>query len=176
MLIERNSMKKSLIAVGLVAALALTACGGKKADTASTDAPSSASSTAATSGGFGSALDLGDGIALTITSPKTFVPGNFASNYLTGQAANLFDVTVKNGGTASLDASTILLQAASGANTCTDVLDGDNGINGAPIDPIAAGASVTFKFAIACDAKSGDPLTLSVGVGTSTASIAGKVA
>jgi ABC-type glycerol-3-phosphate transport system substrate-binding protein len=176
MLIERKFMKKSLVVVGLVAALALTACGGKKADSATSDAPSSASTTAAASGGFGSALDLGSGVALTISSPKSFVPGNFASNYLQGQAANLFDVTVKNSGTAALDPSTILLQAASGTNTCTDVLDGDNGITGAPLDPIAVGASITFKFAIGCDAKSGDPLTLSVGVGSSTASIAGKVA
>jgi hypothetical protein len=169
-------MKKSLIAVGLVAAVALTACGGKKADSGASNTPSTSTSSAATAGGFGSALDLGKGISLTIGAPKTFVPGAFASNYLKGQAANLFDVTVKNGGTTPLDASTILLQAASGANTCTDVLDGDNGITGAPIDPIAAGASITFKFAIACDAKSGDALTLSVGVGTGTASITGKVA
>ena len=169
-------MKKSLIAVGLIATIALTACGGKKADTASTDAPSTAASSSSAAGGFGSPLDLGGGISLTLSSPKTFVPGNFASNYLKGQAANLTDVTIKNGGTTPLDASTILIQAESGTNTCTDVLDGDNGITGAPIDPIATGASVTFKFAIACDAKSGDALTISVGFGSATAKVVGKVA
>lgn len=170
-------MKKSLIAVGLVAALALTACGGKKADPASTATPSdTATTTAATSGGFGSALNLGAGISLTISAPKSFVPGQFASNYLKGQAANIFDVTVKNAGTTDLDPSTILFTINSGTNACPDVLDGDNGITGAPTDPIAAGASTTFKFAIACDAKAGDALSVAVAVGAGTASISGKVA
>lgn len=169
-------MKKSLIAVGLIAAIALTACGGKKADSASSAAPSAAATTAATAGGFGSTLDLGAGIALTITAPKSFVPGQFASNYLKGQAANIFNVTVKNSGTADLDPSTILFTVSSGTNSCTDVLDGDNGITGAPTDPIAAGTSISFKFAIACDAKAGDALGLAVEVGAGKASIIGKIA
>jgi len=169
-------MKKSLIAIGLVATIALTACGGKKADSASSAAPDAASTKAATAGGFGSALDLGEGISLTITAPKSFVPGQFASNYLKGQAANIFDVTVKNAGKADLDPSTILFTVSSGTNACTDVLDGDNGITGAPTDPITAGTTVTFKFAIACDAKAGAPLGLAVAVGAGKASISGKVA
>ncbi len=175
-LIERNSMKKSLIAVGLIAALALSACGGKKSDSGATNTPSTSTSAAAASGGFGSALNLGGGIALTIGAPKAFVPGQFASNYVKGQAANIFDVTVKNAGSTDLDPSTILFTISSGTNTCTDVLDGDNGITGAPTDPITAGASTSFKFAIACDAKAGDPLSVAVAVGTATASISGKVA
>lgn len=170
-------MKKTLIAVTVIASLALTGC-GKKADTAanSPKASSTATATTAASGGFGSPLDLGGGISLTISTPKSFVPGKFASNYLKGQSANNFDVTVKNGGTANLDPSTILLSANSGTNTCSDVLDGDNGITGAPTDPVAAGTSITFKFAFACDAKSGDPFHLSVSVGAAEASIDGKVA
>lgn len=170
-------MKKSLTAVLVIGALVLTGCGNKKADTAATatDTPS-ASAAATASGGFGSALALGAGVSLTISTPKTFSPGTFASNYLPGQAANVFDVTLKNGGTTAIDPTTISLAASSGANTCTDVLDGDNGVTGAPTDPIAAGATANFKFAIGCDAKAGAPLHFDITVGTATASIDGKIA
>ncbi len=171
-------MNKKLVGIiVLVSALSLSACGGKKAETASTTTDNStAAATAAATGGFDSALDLGGGVSLTVSAPKSFVPGQFASNYVKGQAANSFDVTVKNGGTTELDPSTILIETASGANTCTDVLDGDNGIAGAPTDSIAAGAQISFKFAVACDAKAGDALHVNVAVGSGSASIDGKVA
>lgn len=170
-------MKKSLTVVLVIGALVLTGC-GKKNDTASPSPSESATATAAptASGGFGSAIALGSGVSLTISAPATFTPGTFASNYLPGQAANVFDVTLKNGGTAAIDPTTISLAASSGANTCTDVLDGDNGVAGAPTDPIAAGATSNFKFAIGCDAKAGAPLHFDITVGTATASIDGKIA
>lgn len=170
-------MKKSLTVVLVIGALVLTGC-GKKSDNASPSPTQSATATAAptASGGFGSAIALDNGVSLTISAPKTFTPGTFASNYLPGQAANSFDVTLKNGGTTPIDPTTISLAASSGANTCTDVLDGDNGVTGAPTDPIAAGATSTFKFAIGCDAKTGAPLHFDITVGTSTASIDGKLA
>lgn len=170
-------MKKSLTAVLVIGALVLTGCGNKKADTASTPTESPTATTAPTaSGGFGSPVALGSGVSLTISTPAPFKPGTFASNYLPGQAANVFDVTLKNDGTTAIDPTTISLAASSGANTCTDVLDGDNGVSGAPTDPIAAGATSTFKFAIGCDAKAGAPLHFDITVGTSTASIDGKIA
>lgn len=170
-------MKKTLTAVMVIGALVLTGCGNKKADSTATATDSPSASAAATaSGGFGSPLALGAGVSLTISVPKTFSPGTFASNYLPGQAANVFDVTLKNSGTAAIDPTTISLAASSGTNTCTDVLDGDNGVTGAPTDPIAAGTTSNFKFAIGCDAKSGAPLHFSITVGTATASIDGKIA
>ncbi len=170
-------MKKSLTAVLVIGALVLTSCGGKKADsTAAATATPTTSAAPSASGGFGSALALGSGVTLTISAPKTFSPGTFASNYLPGQAANVFDVTLKNAGTTAIDPTTISLAASSGSNTCTDVLDGDNGVAGAPTDPIAAGATANFKYAIGCDAKAGAPLRLDITIGTATASIDGKIA
>ncbi len=170
-------MKKSLTVVLVIGALVLTGC-GKKSGNASPSPSESATATAAptASGGFGSAIALGSGVSLTISTPATFTPGTFASNYLPGQAANVFDVTLKNGGTAAIDPTTISLAASSGANTCTDVLDGDNGVTGPPTDPIAAGATSNFKFAIGCDAKAGAPLHFDITVGTATAAIDGKIA
>lgn len=170
-------MKKSLTVVLVIGALILTSCGGKKADTASSTTTTPTATAAPTaSGGFGSPVTLGAGVTLTISTPASFVPGNFASNYLKGQAANIFTVTLKNSGTSPIDPATISLAASSGANTCTDVLDGDNGVAGAPTDPIAAGTTSTFKFAIGCDAKAGAPLHFNITVGTSTAAIDGKIA
>lgn len=171
-------MKKSLTAVLVVGALVLTGCGNKKTDSASSSSKESLVTTTApsTSGGFGSPIALSGGVSLTISTPASFTPGNFASNYLPGQVANVFEVTLKNGGTAPIDPTTISLAASSGTNTCTDVLDGDNGVTGAPTDPVAAGASATFKFAIGCDAKSGAPLHFDITVGSSTAAIDGKLA
>ena len=63
--------------------------------------------------------------------------------------------------------------ASSGENTCSDVLDGDNGVSGTPTDPIAAGSDANFKFAIGCDAKSGAPLHIDITIGSETSSIAG---
>lgn len=170
-------MKKSLTVVLVIGALVLTGCGNKKADTASSASESPTATAAPTaSGGFGSPVALGSGISLTMSTPSTFTPGKFASNYLPGQAANVFDVTLKNDGTAAIDPATISITASSGANTCTDVLDGDNGVAGAPTEPIAAGATSTFKFAIGCDAKAGAPLHFDITIGSSTAGIDGKIA
>ena len=170
-------MKKSLTVVLVIGALVLTGCGKKANDASTTPTPSATeTATTAASGGFGSPVTLGGGISVTISAPTSFKPGNFASNYLPGQAANVFNVSLKNGGTTAIDPTTISLSANSGSNTCTDVLDGDNGVAGAPTDPIAAGATATFKFAIGCDAKTGAPLHLDVTVGSSSAGIDGKIA
>lgn len=170
-------MKKSLTVVVVIGALVLTGCGKKADKAANTTTPTATeSATAAASGGFGAPVTLGGGISVTISAPTSFKPGNFASNYLPGQAANVFNVSLKNGGTTAIDPTTISLAANSGTNTCTDVLDGDNGVAGPPTDPIAAGATSTFKFAIGCDAKAGAPLHVDVTVGSSSAGIDGKIA
>ncbi len=83
---------------------------------------------------------------------------------------------MKNGGTADLDMATLILAASAGGNSCTDVLDGDNGINGAPTDPLAAGASVSFKYGVACDAKAGAPLAFSITLGETNAVLNGTLA
>lgn len=163
-------------------ALTLTACGGSSSGSGSTGAESpsasasaSASSTAVTAA-FGAAADLGGGVKVTVSAPANFKPGSFASNYMPGQVPDVFDITVDNKGAAALDMTSVLVSATSGAATCTDVLDGDNGINGAPTDPLATGATSTFKFAIACDAKVGDPLAVTVTVGTNSVTLNGKLA
>lgn len=169
-------MKKILIASTLIAGLALTGC-GKEAETAATPTESATpSATAVVSNDFGSPITVGTGITVTISQPATFTPGQFASNYLTGQAANVFTATLKNESGSEIDPSTISLIASSGSNTCSDVLDGDNGISGAPTEPIANASEVNFKFAIGCDAKSGQPLHIDITIGSNTAALDGTIA
>jgi hypothetical protein len=91
------------------------------------------------------------------------------------KTSNSFNVIIKNGGKANLDFTTVSLQAASGANVCFDVL-GDLDINGAPTDALKAGAEVSYKYGVGCQAASGDPLTLTVRIGDSTVQVDGKLA
>ncbi len=171
-------MKKRAIVIASISLLLLSGCSsakkggasdGKNDSLVSNSAPSSTS-------GFGAALDLGSGIKVTVSAPSAFTPGTFASNYFTGQTANVFSVTMVNGGTAPIDPALISFTAESGANSCTDMLDGDNGVSGPPTDPIAAGATATFKIAIGCDAKKADPLHMTFTVDSTTVAVDGKMA
>lgn len=164
--------------LGLVAlALVLTACGGSTATDAPADSADPTESSAVVSkSNFAAPIDLGAGVAITISAPAAFTPGDFASNYFPGQTANVFTIDVQNSGKAALDLSTVLFTPTSGGVSCIDVLDGDNGIVGAPTDPVAAGGSVSFKYAIACDAKAGAPLELGIIFDTVNTTLTGSLA
>ena len=98
-------------------ALLLSACGGGSTSGSTTDTADVAESTAAAvAATFGSPVDLGNGVSITISDPQSFTPGSFASNYLPGQTADLFTVDVTNSGADALDLSTITLSAMSGEN------------------------------------------------------------
>lgn len=171
--------KKTLVSLSAIAlaALSLTACGNK----APKELPASevvtveeAAPTATI--GFDSPLDLGNGVSLTVAAPASFTPTIFASNYVKGQVANVFSMNVTNGGTSDLDLSTLGLVVESGAAFCAEVLDGDSGINGAPLEALAAGASTSFKYGVACDTKKGSPLNLKITFGSNVIAVAGTFA
>ena len=168
-------MKKLPLALVSAAALTLllTSCGSSSGTTAT--ATPTATEAAVANGAFGSPVALGGGVTITVSNPVQFKPGQFASNYFAGQVPNKFDVKVSNGGAAALDLSGISITGASGTNSCVDLLDGDNGINGAPADPVAAKGTVTFTAAVGCAAKVGDPLTLTLALGATSATITGSL-
>lgn len=166
----------SILTLGLI--LTLAGC-GKEATGLNTN-PGDASEfvteaevTATT--GFGSPLELGSDVVVTFAENVLFTPGAYASNYQKGMVTNKFDVTIENKGAKELDLTTIAITAASGDNTCVDILDGDNGIDGAPTDPIAAGASSTFTYGVGCISKVGSPLELSVSIGSEVVAVAGTL-
>jgi hypothetical protein len=125
---------------------------------------------------FDTPLDLGGGVFVTVSAPSRFTPTIFMTNVdQKPKSANKFNVTIKNGGTAPLDFTTVSLIAASGENVCFDVL-GDLDINGAPTEPLAAGATATYAYGVGCQAAAGEPLSLSVQIGESKVAVEGKIA
>lgn len=164
--------------LGLVAlALVLTACGSSTPTDAPSDGANPTETTEVVSkSNFAAPIALGAGVSVIISKPAAFTPGDFASNYLPGQTANLFTIDVKNAGKSALDLSAVLFTPTTGGASCIDVLDGDNGIVGAPTEPVAAGGSVSFKYAIACDAKAGAPLELGIIFGDVNSTLTGTLA
>jgi len=167
-----------VIILGLAASISLTGCG--KSDTGLNTNPGDASEfvdtaapTAATR--FGSPLDLGADLTITFQENAKFTPGAYASNYQKGMAANKFDVTVQNKGSNSIDLANMVISMTSGTDTCVDILDGDNNINGAPTEPLAAGASATFTYGVGCLAKVGAPLDLTVSFNEAVVAVAGTL-
>lgn len=125
---------------------------------------------------FDTPLDLGGGIFVTVSSPTRFTPTTFMTNIdQKPKSSNSFNVTIQNGGTEPLDFTSVSLVAASGENVCFDVL-GDLDINGAPTDPLAAGATTTYTYGVGCQAVAGDPLSLAVQIGESKVAVEGKIA
>jgi hypothetical protein len=126
--------------------------------------------------GFDSPLDLGGGVFVTVAAPSRFSPTIFMTNVdQKPKTSNSFNVIIKNGGKTPLDFTSVSLQAASGANVCFDVL-GDLDINGAPTEALKAGAEVSYKYGVGCQAAAGDPLTLTVRIGESKVQVDGKLA
>ncbi len=126
--------------------------------------------------GFDKPLDLGGGVSVTVSSPTPFTPTQFMTNYdQKAKTANYFTITIKNGGKGALDFSTVSLEAASGSNVCFDVL-GDQDINGAPVDPLKAGAEASYKYGVGCKAAVGDPFNLIVRIAGSNVAVQGKLA
>ena len=159
--------KKTLAALtSLLMIATLTACGGS--DTA--DAPTEQKQElvevpqqeAQASGGFDSEIKLPTGESYILSSPAKFTPGKFASGIIPGQSNYRFEVTAKNGGTADLDLAVLIVQGSTSSGACVDVFDGDNNIGGAPIDPLAAGKSLTFTWALSCPGKAGDELSVTL--------------
>jgi hypothetical protein len=125
---------------------------------------------------FDTPLDLGGGVFVTVSAPERFTPTQFMTNIdQKPKSSNKFNVTIKNGGKTPLDFTSVSLIAESGANVCFDVL-GDLNINGAPTDPLAPGATATYAHGVGCQAAAGDPLSLTVQIGTSKVVVAGKLA
>ena len=172
--------KKLLTLIGAAAALTLTACGGGSTDgTAVTNGKNQdlVTNTTDATGAVGSDIDLGNGVTIKLSDPQSFAPTQFASNYAKGQTANLFEATVTNGSKSAIDWATVsFVITTSNGGACPDVLDGDAGVNGQPTDPLAAGASETFKFGIACDVKPGADLNVKITVGDKSADVKAKLA
>ena len=173
-------MNKKLLALLGISALILTACGGgstEGTDVANGENQDLVETGSDVSGAVGGDIDLGNGVTIKLSQPQHFTPGAFASNYAKGQTANLFEATVTNTGSKAVDwASVSFVSTTTNAGACPEVLDGDNGVTGQPQGSLAAGATETFKFGVACDTKPGAELNVLITVAGKTAEVKGKLA
>jgi len=174
---NKNRFSKALV-LGMITAIALTGCAKKEngLNTNPGDASEFTEAIAPTvTTGFGAPLDLGTTLTITFEENSAFTPGSFASNYQKGMVSNKFDITVTNKTSEPLDLATMAIAMKSGTDTCVDILDGDNNINGAPTDPLAAGATTTFTYGIGCLAKVGAPLELEVSLNSDVVGVTGTL-
>ena len=173
-------MKKKLLVLLGASTLILTACGGGSTEgTATTNGENQdlVTNTTDATGAVGSDIDLGNGVVIKLSDPQHFAPTQFASNYVKGQTANLFEATVTNNGSKAVDWATVsFVSTTTNAGACPEVLDGDIGVNGQPQGSLAAGDSATFKFGVACDTKAGAELNVLISVAGKTAEVKGKLA
>ena len=56
----------------------------------------------------------------------------------------------------------LIVKGTTTGGECVDIFDGDNKMEGAPQEPLAAGTSLTFAWALSCAGKSGDDLTVTL--------------
>jgi hypothetical protein len=159
-------MKKTwlIIALSSLFALGLTGCGGSDSAEGPTEDKQELVEEPVqevqASGGFDSEIKLPTGESYILSSPSKFTPGKFASGVTVGQSNYRFDVTANNGGSADLDLAVLIVQGSTSSGPCVDIFDGDNNINGAPTEPLAAGKSLTFGWALSCPGNAGDELAV----------------
>jgi hypothetical protein len=163
-------------------ALTLTACGGESDSVTTTAEEGQAlvevvEEAVQASGGFDAPVVTPDKVSYTLSTPASFTPGKFASGMLPGQINERFNVTVQNGSAADLDLATLIVKGSTTTGDCVDIFDGDNQMEGAPIEPLAPGASAKFSWGLSCAGKSGEDISvvLSNGV-TNLIEVTGKLA
>lgn len=136
------------------------ASGGSAGSSALVTAPTSAPQA---SGNFGAVVTLPSGIAFTLAKQAVFIPTKFSSGQIDGQRFNSFEITVKNGTSVGLDLGTLILTSTTTADAaCVDIFDGQVGLQGAPSDLVATGGTTTFKWAVSCPGKAGEPLNITM--------------
>lgn len=129
------------------------------------------------SGGFNSPVKIPSGVSFTLSEPAAFKPGKFAAGQLPGYRNQQFKVDITNGSSTAIDLTTLIITGTSATGACVDIFDGDNGMEGAPQEPLAAGKSITFNWGLSCSGKSGEDLSLVLSnEGAAIIEVTGKVA
>ena len=115
-------------------------------------------------GGFGSDVDLGNGLILNVSDPEVFKAKDFDALGAEGRPL-LMNIKLSNTGSKELDlASFSIIQSAFDSDyslSCFDVFEEASGVAGLPLETIVApGKSLEFKWAIVCPTVAGDKLYL----------------
>lgn len=115
-------------------------------------------------GGFGTEVDLGEGLLLKVTDPAAFAAKDPSALGVEGRPM-IMDITFTNKGSREADiASFAIIQSAfdsDASQSCSDVFEEASGVVGLPMETlIQPGKSINFKWAIVCPTTAGDGLHL----------------
>ena len=178
----KTGLQIRAIATAFALLLTLSACGGKAAES-SLSASESAALTESVevapqaSGGFDAPVVTPDKVSYMLSSPSTFNPGKFASGYLPGLLNEKFTVSITNNSAVALDLATLIVKGGTAAGECVDIFDGDYIMAGAPTEPLALGASISFGWGLSCPGKVGDEFSVSLSnAGITYVEVKGKLA
>ena len=154
-----------VLAISVAILLLLTACGSKAAKSILTKEQGKAltetvKTTPQATGGFDAPVVTPNKVSYMLSSPSHFATGKFAAGQLPGQLNEKFTVSITNNSAATLDLATLIVQGSTAAGVCADIFDGDNAMAGAPTDPLAVGASITFGWGLSCPGTAGDEFTV----------------
>lgn len=95
---------------------------------------------------FGETFTYEDGLALTVSAPEPYTPGEYA--FGAEQAANvLLTVTIVNGTTENFDPTLAYPSVSSAGVEGDDIIDSDAGLNLAPQTAVPAGQTITWQVA-----------------------------
>jgi hypothetical protein len=176
----RDKEKIFAVSLAVVTALLLTACGGS-GESASSESSQELIAPPVqevqASGGFNSPVKIPSGVSFTLSEPIAFRPGKFAAGQLPGQRYQEFKVDITNGSTAPVDLATLIVAGKTASGICVDIFDGDNGMEGAPQEPLAVGKTISFNWGLSCEGKSAEELSLVLSnEGVAIIEVTGKLA
>lgn len=133
-------------------------------DSGSSNSGSSDDSPAAQSNSsFGDTITYKDGLALTVSTPSPFTPGQYAAG--ADQAANVvFTITLKNGTNKNYDPFLFPTVSSNGTES-SSIIDTENNIGLGPTTTVPPGQSVTFQAAFSVADASKLVMEISPGLG-----------
>jgi predicted lipid-binding transport protein (Tim44 family) len=109
------------------------------------EAEDDAAETATENVAFGETVTYDDGLAVTVSAPETFTPGEYAAG--ADQAANVvFTITITNGTDKNFDPTLAYPSVASSGVEASSVYDSDQSLD-QPSTTVPAGQSVTWRSA-----------------------------
>ncbi|WP_043110033.1 DUF4190 domain-containing protein [Paraoerskovia marina] len=127
-------------------------------DGSTEDAPADDTSGESDNASFGSTYTYDDGLAVTISEPESFTPGEWAFGGEDAPAHVKFTITVDNGTDEPFDPSLFTTSLASGGAESDSVYDDD--ISGSPDTKVMPGKSVSFV--VGYGVEDPDDLTMEV--------------
>lgn len=116
---------------------------------------------------FGSTFTWDDGVAVTISKPRSFQPSPYAASDNKFKKFVVVDVTLKNGSKEPYNAMTLTTTATSGDKQSDGVFDSEKGID-LPTADILPGKTLTWKQAYGVDDTGDLVIAVDNGFGNAT--------